>query len=153
MLVLPSTDTFPPCQSKRNKNTISPAFHTQQGSCYVVTTEQSPRFFELKSLHRFHPSRWLAFRWSSVSSALTASLGRIPMNKKNQSLLPTKKDFPVPIISLQVLHNNNSLQEEKEWQYMNENGSTSVIGGLLKEHFLAYCNSKVPTAPDVTCLN
>jgi hypothetical protein len=51
--------------------------------------------------------------------------------KKIESLLSNEEEFSCPHYAGPIVHNNNSLEADKEWQYMNENGSTRVIRELV----------------------
>lgn len=60
------------------------------------------------------------------------SLGRIPVSKKKiESLLSNEEEFSFLYYACRVVHNNNSLEADKDWRYINENGSTRVIRGLV----------------------
>jgi len=109
--------------------------HSTIRSCYVVNREQRPRLFTLKRvftgsipltglqlLHSIHPSTVMP----------TWSLGRIPVTKtKKIEPLLSNKELSFLYYACQVVHNNNSLEVDKDWRYINENGSMRVIRGLV----------------------
>ena len=62
-------------------------------------------------------------------------LGRIPVSKKKkiESLLSKEEELSFLLVyyACRVVHKNSSLEADKDWRYINENGSTRVIRGFV----------------------